>query len=155
MANVYWSTSRIKIRFLPVLADLPSTTGLLAGNRFLLFDDYNCPGVNSSCIDGDLESVFSMYSMKQQPTRRDQNGRENILDLIVTTSTSGLVSNVSVEPSRKRNITTRRIKLHPIQYTFRDLENVDIVRDRSKKFGLTLQNLNQSILCCFLLTRVC
>ena len=102
-----------------------------------MFGDFNCPGDNSLCIDGRLESVFDIHAMKlhvSTPTRHDYTGRENILNLVVTTTTLHTISNVSVESVHgmsdhhlvRCSVGIRRTKLPPTQYTYRDLKKINL-----------------------------
>ena len=141
VANIYRSPSQInpKSIFVSELEDFISTVGVEAGDRLVLCGDFNMPGTRSTAIDPDLSALFDVHTLRQHvnaPTRRDNRtgrDRENILDLIVTTSTSTTVTDVKVESSFhlsdhslvKCKLSVERVKLPPTSYQYRDIKSLD------------------------------
>ena len=100
VATVYRPPSTSKSTFLVEFADLLTSLSLQSGDRLLVCGDLNMPGCNPGNIEDDLLELLDQLSMTQYVGDTTHYltacNRGNILDLIITHTTSNLISSVLV-----------------------------------------------------------
>ena len=162
ITNIYRPSSGSKFFFLTELTDLIMSVGIDATDRFVLCSNFNMLGSDSNSIDSRLETLFDVHGIKQylmNSTRWDKwTGKEDILDLLATSTTFTIVSEVSVVSSHHlsdhASITCRLscwwIKLPVTSYTYRDIKQLDTTileqqLDDSRLFTSSFNKGNTSI----------
>ena len=104
-----------------------------AGDRLVLSGDFNCPG-DSSAPDPELTSILDSFDLTlhvNKPTRK-----HNLLDILITPSTSDVLSNVRVHQSDSMSdhqlvtcqlgIEPKKLEERTFLFLFRDIKKIDI-----------------------------
>ena len=138
VCNLYRPPSSSSREFFEEFSELLGFVCTQFGERLVITGDFNLPGVNDSLIDDTLASLIVSYDLVQhvhEQTRWGRNGTTgNLLDLIITVSTSTLLSPVGVYDAgmisdHRLLVCTASMKFpkpQPVKHTYRDLKNIDV-----------------------------
>ena len=94
LVNIYRPPAGGLARFCDELSNFLTVVLARSGDRLLMCGDFNCAGHSNNDINCDLSSLLDSFDLSQHihdPTRGD-----NILDLLITTSSSSIASNVEI-----------------------------------------------------------
>ena len=94
LVNIYRPPAGGFVRFCDELSNFLTVVLARSGDRLLMCGDFNCAGHSNKDINCDLSSLLDSFDLSQHihdPTRGD-----NILDLLITTSSSSIASNVEI-----------------------------------------------------------
>ena len=139
VANIYRRPSSSKTTFFDEFTDLLSALCLQAGDRLLICGDLNLPGRIGGELDDDFADLLDQLGLVQHvqvTTHFDAAiNRSNILDLVITSETSHLVSTASVVTSHHLSdyslvicdIRLKRIKIVAPTRSVRNIKAIDKV----------------------------
>ena len=138
LVNIYRPPSSSKSMFFEEFGSLLATLGTDTVDRLIICGDLNLPGISPEEIDDDLAELLQSTSLTQlvnSPTRHDSHHiRSSLLDLIITSLTSKLISTTSVVSSHEisdhdltlANISTKRYKSPQRTYQYRDIKSINL-----------------------------
>ena len=131
LCNIYRPPSSDKRKFYDELIPFLEVVVAKAGDRLVLSGDFTCPG-DSSAPDPELTSILDSFDLTQhmnKPTRK-----HNLLDILITPSTSDVLSNVRVHQPNSisdHQLVTCQLGIEPKKleertFSFRDIQKIDI-----------------------------
>ena len=138
LANIYRPPSSSKPLFFEEFGLLLTNLGTDAVDRLIICGDFNLPGISPDTIDSGLAELLESTSFIQfvnSPTRHDSRHlKSSLLDLIITSSSSNLVSTTSVVSSHEisdhdltlTNLNTKRLKSPQRTYQYRNIKDIDL-----------------------------
>ena len=101
--------------------------------------DFNCPGVDSTSVRGDLSSLLDAHGLQQfvnASTRRTSNV-ESLLDLVIGSSSSKRIQQVAVQSTYDVSdhelvtwslVSANRPRRQVQSYRFRNFKKIDLER---------------------------